>query len=270
MAQFAQSFCIPMFVSDNEPESYRAVIAHAAKIGYPAFEIWGRDWLPFETVLAYANEYGMTIPTMCGHGTLTDGLNRPENHARIRDEVLASLDVAVRAGIRNLICFTGNRYGLADDACLDIVADGLRSVAPEAEAAGVTLVLELLNSKVDHPDYQADHTAWGAEVVRRVDSPRVKLLYDIYHMQIMEGDLCRTITDNLPYLGHFHTAGNPGRHDMDETQEINYPAVIATLRASDYSGYVAHEFMPKGDPLQALEQAFRLWDAGVRTSSCNQ
>lgn len=260
MAQIAQSFCIPMYVRDTAPESYRTVIAHAAAVGYPAFEIWGRDGLPFDAVLAYARDYGLTIATMCGHGTLTEGLNRVESHGRIRDELLASLEVSVQAGIRNLICFTGNRYGLADDACLDIVTEGLRGIAPEAEAAGVTLVLELLNSKVDHPGYQADHTAWGAEVVRRVGSPRVKLLYDIYHMQIMEGDLCRTITEHLPSLGHFHTAGNPGRHDLDAAQEINYHAVIATLRASDYQGYVAHEFMPKGDPLLALESAFRLWN----------
>lgn len=260
MAQIAQSFCIPMYVTDTAPESYRAVIAHAAAIGYPAFEIWGREGLPFDAVLGYARDYGLTIATMSGHGSLADGLNRPEHHGIIRDELLASIDVAAKVGIRNLICFSGNRYGLADDACIDIVAEGLRGVAPDAEAAGVTLVLELLNSKVDHPGYQADHTAWGAEVVRRVGSPRVKLLYDIYHMQIMEGDLCRTITENLPYIGHFHTAGNPGRRDLDDAQEINYRALIAALRATDYAGFVAHEFQPKSDPLAALECAYRLWN----------
>ena len=141
-----------------------------------------------------------------------------------------------------------------------LTADGLAPVTEAAEAAGVSLNIELLNSKVDHPGYQCDHTAWGVAVCRRVGSPRVKLLYDIYHMQIMEGDLCRTITENIDFIGHFHTAGNPGRRDMDETQEIYYPAVVRAIRETGYDGYVAHEFSPKGDKLEALERAFRLFE----------
>jgi hydroxypyruvate isomerase len=129
-------------------------------------------------------------------------------------------------------------------------------VAKAAEEKGVNLCLELLNSKVDHPDYQCDHTWWGVEVCKRVNSPRVKLLYDIYHMQIMEGDLIRTIRDNIQYIGHFHTAGNPGRRDMDETQEIYYPAVMKAIADTGYDLYVGHEFVPKGDPIAALEAAF--------------
>jgi len=251
-----------MYLRDDSTESYREVIEAAATIGFPAFEIWGREGTPFADLRRYAADNGMVIASMCGHGTLTDGLNRPENHARIRDEIRRSLEVAVDAGIPNLICFTGNRYDLSDAECIDISADGLRPVAADAEAAGINLNIELLNSKVDHPGYQCDHTAYGVEIARRVGSPRLKLLYDIYHMQIMEGDLCRTITDNIAYLGHFHTAGNPGRHDLDAAQEINYPPVMTTIASSDYTGYVAHEFMPKGDKIAALATAYRLCDIG--------
>jgi hydroxypyruvate isomerase len=124
----------------------------------------------------------------------------------------------------------------------------------------VTLVLELLNSKVDHADYQCDHTAWGVDVCKMVSSPRVKLLYDIYHMQIMEGDVIRTLRDNIAQIGHFHTAGNPGRHDLDETQELYYPAIMRAIAATDYDGYVGQELMPKGDALAALEQAYQVCD----------
>ena len=260
MPRIKQSFCIPMYLHDDTTGSYREVIEAAAKIGYPAFEIWGREMMPFDDIVRYARDNGMVIASMCGHGTLTDGLNRPENHARIRDEILQSLDVAVRVGIPNLICFTGNRYDVPDAECIEITAEGLRPVIAAAEAAGINLNIELLNSKVDHPGYQCDHTAYGVEIARRVNSPRLKLLYDIYHMQIMEGDLCRTITDNIQFIGHFHTAGNPGRQDLDDAQEIYYPAVISTIAASDYTGYVAHEFMPKGDKIAALATAYRLCD----------
>jgi hydroxypyruvate isomerase len=136
--------------------------------------------------------------------------------------------------------------------------EGLKQAAPLAEAAGVTLVLELLNSKVDHKDYQCDHTVWGAQVVDAVGSPRVKLLYDIYHMQIMEGDIIRTIRDNAARIGHVHTAGNPGRLDMDETQELYYPPIMRALKEAGYAGYVGQEFVPKGEALAALKTAFDL------------
>jgi hydroxypyruvate isomerase len=162
--------------------------------------------------------------------------------------------------IPNLICFSGRRAGLGDAEGAEITAEGLRRVAPAAEAAGVTLVLELLNSKIDHPDYQCDHTRWGAEVCRMVSSPRVKLLYDIYHMQVMEGDIIGTLRRHNDLIGHYHTAGVPGRHEIDGTQELNYPAILRAIAATGYSGYVGQEFLPQGDPGMALKAALDLCD----------
>src|SRR5262249_43456929 len=141
-------------------------------------------------------------------------------------------------------------------------AEGLGGVAKLAEQAGVTLVLELLNSKVDHPDYQCDHTTWGVAVCRAVGSPRVKLLYDIYHMQIMEGDIIRTIREHHGLFGHYHTAGNPGRHELNQSQELNYPAIMAAIAATGYDGYIGQEFVPLGDPVAGLRAAFELCDIG--------
>jgi hydroxypyruvate isomerase len=258
MSTVKQSFCIPCFWKSAEPADVRETLERAAAIGYPAFEFWFRDGIPFDLMCRLSKDLGLTIACMSGHGTLQDGLNKRENHGRIRDELLVSIDLAQQHGIPNLICFSGNREGKDDATCIGVVADGLAMVTEEAEAAGVMLNMELLNSKIDHPDYQADHTAWGVEVARQVGSPNVRLLYDIYHMQIMEGDLCRTITDNIDHIGHFHTAGNPGRKDPDDTQEINYPAVMRAIAEAGYDRYVGHEFSAKGDKLEALETAFRI------------
>jgi len=260
MGTLKQSFCIPCFWKSDKPGDVRAVLEHAASVGFPAFEFWSRDTVPFDLMCEIANDLGLVIASMCGHGTLTDGLNKEENHPRIRDELLASIELARTHQIPNLICFSGNREGRDDDESIGVVAEGLAQVAGEAEAAGIMLNIELLNSKVDHPGYQCDHTAWGVEVCKQVGSPNVKLLYDIYHMQIMEGDLCRTITENVDYIGHFHTAGNPGRKDMDETQEIYYPAVVRAINDTGYDRYVGHEFTPKGDKFEGLDTAFRLFD----------
>lgn len=256
MGKFKQSFCIPCFWESPKPEHLRKLITRAAKIGYPAFELWGRDDT-FKLVCQLAKDNGMTIASTIGHGP---GLNDRKNHQAARDELLASIELAQKNGIPNLICFSGDREGKNNTECVGITAEGLSLVKAEAEAADVMLNLELLNSKVDHPGYQCDRTDWGVAVVKQVNSPKVKLLYDIYHMQIMEGDLCRTIKDNIQYIGHMHTAGNPGRNDMDETQEIYYPAVVKAILDTGYDRYVAHEFMPKGDKLKALETAFRLFD----------
>ena len=137
---------------------------------------------------------------------------------------------------------------------------GLKRLAPLAERNGVTVTLELLNSKVDHPDYMADHTAWGVELCKRVGSERVKLLYDIYHMQVMEGDLMRTIAEAAPFIGHYHTGGNPGRNEIDDTQEIHYPAVMRAIVATGYKGFVGQEFIPKRDPLTSLAEAIGICD----------
>jgi hydroxypyruvate isomerase len=230
------------------------VIKEAAKIGYKSVEMLGQEY--WDVV----RDNGMCVAITGGHRSLRDGLNKPSNHDRIEEELLAKIDLAAENDIPGLICFSGDREGLPDDEGIEIVAEGLSRVAKAAEDKGINLCMELLNSKVNHPDYQCDHTAWGVEVCKRVNSPRVKLLYDIYHMQIMEGDLIRTISENIPYIGHFHTAGNPGRRDMDEEQEIYYPPVMRAIADSGYEMYVGHEFVPKGDPLEAMRAAFELCD----------
>lgn len=260
MGRFKQSFCLPCFLENSEPKSVRTAIETAAKIGYPAVELWDADEKTLDLVCGTAQDNGMAVASICGHGSLTDGLNKRENHERIRRELLTKIDTAQKRKIPNLICFSGNRYGVDDKTSIGIVAEGFKLVSKQAESAGVMLNLELLNTKVDHPGYQCDHTSWGVEVVRQTGSPNVKLLYDIYHMQIMEGDLCRTISENIGCIGHFHTAGNPGRHDMDETQEIYYPEIARTINRTGFDRYVGHEFMPKGDKLAALKQAFDLFN----------
>jgi hydroxypyruvate isomerase len=253
MPRIQQSFCYMLFMRDRTMEQ---VIQAAADIGYAAVELWGREHAPFDELCALAGEHGLTVASMVGHASLPDGLNRRENHTRIQEELHASIEVAAEHGIPGLICFSGNRGGLDDEHGAAHCIEGLNRVKSYAEKHGVNLNLELLNSKVDHPDYQCDHTPWGVRVVQAVDSPNVKLLYDIYHMQIMEGDLIRTIRENVRYIGHFHTAGNPGRRDMDASQEIWYPAVMRAIAESGYGLYVGHEFHPKGDGIAALRQAY--------------
>ena len=228
-----------------------ALAKGAAKMGYVCV-----DFAP-ENLYPMLKENGLIISAAGGHKSLEDGLNKRENHDRIESELRANLEMAVQWGIPNLICFTGNRNGLSDADGAEITAEGLRRVAPEAEAAGVNLSVELLNSKRDHPDYQNDHTAFGVKVCELVGSPRVKLLYDIYHMQIMEGDVIATIRAQHAHFSHYHTAGNPGRRDLDREQELFYPAIAKAIVETGYDGYFCHEFSPKGDPLAALEAAYR-------------
>ncbi len=206
---------------------------------------------------------GLRVAAAGGHASITHGLNDPAQHRRIHQELLASLKLAEQHGVPNLIVFSGNRqHGTnGDKSGHDAAVQALRGVAAHAENAGVTLLLELLNSRVDHPGYQADRTAWGVGVVQAVASPRVKLLYDIYHMQIMEGDLIRTIRQHHPHFAHYHTAGNPGRNDLDGQQEIHYPAVFRAIRDTGFDGFIAHEFIPKGEPVAALKDAFELCQA---------
>ncbi len=226
------------------------LVRTVAEIGYAGLELIEREHWPL------VKEHGLEIVAINGHRSIEDGLNRRENHERIEREITANLELAARWGIANLIVFSGNRRGLDDAAGAQIAAEGLRRVAGAAEDAGVTLVLELLNSKVNHLDYQADHTSWGLEVCRLVGSPRVKLLYDIYHMQVMEGDIIRTIQAQHAAIGHYHTAGNPGRHELNESQELQYGAIARAIQASGYQGYLGQEFVPAGDPVAALKQAF--------------
>jgi hydroxypyruvate isomerase len=257
MAKIKQSVCWWCYARGTIPA--RDLIREVAEIGYAGIELVGQEHWPL------IREHGLTIASIGGHGSIVDGLNRRDQHARIEQELRASIRLAEEWGIPNLICFSGSRASLDDATGAEITAEGLRKVAPMAEQAGVTLILELLNSKVDHPDYQCDHTAWGVEVCRMVDSPRVKLLYDIYHMQIMEGDIIRTIHDNHTWFGHYHTAGNPGRHDLDAHQELYYPPIMQTIVDTGYDGFVGQEFIPKGEPIAALRTAFEICDVGSQS-----
>jgi hydroxypyruvate isomerase len=229
-----------------------ALVRAAAEIGYEAVELVGPEYWQL------AKDHGLQIASVDGHQSISDGLNRRENRARIERELRARIDQAAQWRIPNLICFSGSRGGLDDAIGAEITAENLRHVAKTAEDAGVTLVLELLNSKVDHTDYQCDSTAWGVKVCQMVGSPRVKLLYDIYHMQIMEGDIIRTIQENHAYFGHYHTAGNPGRHEIDDSQELNYKPIMRAILDTGYEGYIGQEFVPQGDPIKALQAAYAI------------
>jgi hydroxypyruvate isomerase len=205
--------------------------------------------------------YGL-ICTMgyAGGGTIIHGLNHTANHSAIEAGLRRCIPLAARAGVPNVITFSGNRVGMSDEEGARNTITGLNRVKKIAEDHGVTINLELLNSKVDHPDYMADHTAWAARVMQEVNSPRVKLLYDIYHMQIMEGDLIATIRDNLAWIGHFHTGGVPGRHELDGAQEVHWEGVMRTIADAGFRGYVAHEFVPVRDPMTSLRLAVELCD----------
>ena len=193
-------------------------------------------------------------------GDIPNGLNDPANHDLIVNGILNTLPKAAKAKVPNLIAFFGNRKGRPDDDAIKNCVIGLNKVKKAAEEHGVTVCVELLNSKVDHKDYQGDRTWFGLEVVKQVDSPRVRLLYDIYHMQIMEGDVIRTIRDNHQWIAHFHTGGVPGRHELDDTQELNWRTVAKAIADTGYTGYVAHEFVPTRDPLTSLREAVALCD----------
>jgi hydroxypyruvate isomerase len=193
------------------------------------------------------------------HG-LTKGLNRKENHEECLEKIRTAIDAASENGYPNVISFPGNREGMPDDVGVENSVIALKQIAGYAEKKGVTICLEYLNSKVNHKDYMFDHMAWGVEVCKKVGSESVKILYDIYHAQIMEGDIIRTIHDNKEYIGHYHTGGNPGRNEIDETQELYYPAIMRTIAETGFKGYVAHEFIPKKDPIQSLAYAVRICD----------
>ncbi len=188
---------------------------------------------------------------------IADGFNDPSLHPVLIEELTTAIPLAAQAGVPNLIAMFGNRRGHSDAEGIANCVAGLSKVAPVAEKHGVTICVELLNSKVDHHDYQGDHTAFGVAVMRGVNSPRVKLLYDIYHMQIMEGDVIRTVRDSQAWIGHFHTGGVPGRHEIDDTQEVNYRAVARAIADLGFAGFVAHEFIAVGEPYAALAAARR-------------
>ena len=227
----------------------------AKEMGIKSIDLTGPDEWPT------LKKYGLTsaMPQGAGKG-INDGFNDPKFH----DELVASYEAIFpklkEAGMTSVICFSGNRRGMSDEEGAKNCAVGLKRLMPSAEKYGITMIMELLNSKVDHKDYMCDHTAWGADLCKRVGSNNFKLLYDIYHMQIMEGDIIRTLRQYQQYIGHYHTGGNPGRNEIDETQEIYYPAVMKAIVDTGYKGYVAQEFIPKRDPLTSLKEAVLLCD----------
>jgi hydroxypyruvate isomerase len=229
--------------------------AFAASIGMKGIDLLEVDeW-------EVPRRYGL-ICTMgyAGGGTIPDALNRPEHHDAIEAAFRLNIPLAAKAGVPNVITFSGNRRGMSDDDGARSTIAGLNRVKKIAEDNGVTICMELLNSKVNHPDYMCDHTAWGVRVMEEVNSPNVKLLYDIYHMQIMEGDLIATIRANLQWIGHYHTGGVPGRHELDNTQEVQWDGVMRAIAGAGFKGYVAQEFIPARDPLTSLRAAVDLCD----------
>jgi hydroxypyruvate isomerase len=206
-------------------------------------------------------KHGLVCAVANGPGGIPKGWNRIEHHDNLVQKTEALLPKIAAVDIPNTIVFSGNRAGLADEEGAKNCITGLKRIAPLAEKFGVTLLLEILNSKVDHGDYQFDHMAYGLEVVKAVGSPRLKILYDIYHAQIMEGDVIRTIRDHIDWIGHFHTGGVPGRQEIDATQELNYAAICRAIADAGFKGFVAQEFVPAKDPLTSLRQAFEICDA---------
>ena len=206
-------------------------------------------------------------PTLKKHGLIctmahsgASGLNRKENHEKAVAALRKAIEAAAEAGFPNVICMSGNRAGLSDEEGAANCVEGFKKIAAFAEEKKINVCMELLNSKRNHKDYQCDRTAWGVGVCKKVGSPRVKLLYDIYHMQVQEGDVIATIRENIEYIAHFHTAGVPGRHEIDETQELYYPAVMQAIVDLKFDGYVAHEYGPKGDPVESLKKAVAICD----------
>lgn len=226
-------------------------------IGFNAIDLLApKDWPVLQ-------KYGINC-SMCyisGPVSLTKGFNDPQYHNSLIKEYEDVIPLMKKAGYKNLICFSGNRNGMDDETGLENCVTGLKTIMSAAEKNGIILHMELLNSKVDHKDYMCDHTAWGAELCKRLGSPNFKLLYDIYHMQVDEGDVIRTIRDNREYIGHFHTAGVPGRHEIGDTQELYYPAIMRAILDTGFKGYVAQEFMPAAKDKEAsLREAIHICD----------
>ena len=226
-------------------------------IGFVAIDLlYADEW-------AVANDSGLKVSM--GYPArrdnfITMGFNDPANHSTLLKELETTIPLAKQAGVANVITMFGNRKpGIDDSQAINNCVAGLSKIAPLAAEHGITVCVELLNSKVDHHGYQGDHTAFGVAVMKGINSPHVKLLYDIYHMQIMEGDVIRTIRDNIAWIGHFHTGGVPGRHEIDGTQELNYHAIAKAIADLNFQGYVAHEFMPaQADPYASFAEAFKL------------
>lgn len=264
-----QSFCLPCF--RRSEVALRDLFGEARSIGYEATELWRPgaqdvasappEGVPggesLEEIHEAASSAGLVLASFTGHDSIDDGLNDPAQWERIEHELVESVDRAAALGIPGVIVFSGTRRpGLSDAYGLALFAEGARRVVRHAEERGVNLNLEILNSRVDHPSYMADSVDWAIAACQAVGSPRLRILFDVYHVQIMEGDLLRGLRRAAPFLGHIHTAGNPGRHEIDDDQEINYRAIRRELDRIGYEGFVGHELFPKGEPLAALRSAF--------------
>jgi hydroxypyruvate isomerase len=242
---------------------------------------WCYSKIPLETFAAASSEIGLkgidllrpeewaTVqkygiqPSMGtdSFASIINGFNNPDNHLALQSQYTELIDKAANAGVKQVIVFSGNRNGLADDIGIENCAQGLDILIKQAEKKDITVVMELLNSKVDHHDYQCDHTPWGAMLAQKIDSPNFKLLYDIYHMQIMEGDVIATIKEYHPYISHYHTGGVPGRNEINNTQELNYPAIMKAIIDTGFKGFVAQEFIPTyTDALAALREGVGICD----------
>lgn len=234
----------------------RELCRAAGEMGLPAIDLVEMD--DWDAV----RDYGLAISVgMVGAGTIEDGLNDPANHDTIVSAFEKGIPQADGFGVRNVICFFGNRRGMGDERAIANSVKCLERCVPIAAEYNVTILVELLNSKISHPDYIGDNTEYGVRVIDAVDSPFVKLLYDIYHMQVMEGDVIRTIRENSSYIAHYHTGGVPGRAEIDDTQELNYVGITNALADLGFEGYMAHEFIPRGpDPLASLRAAVQLCD----------
>ena len=234
---------------------FEEVCKICARLGIKGIDFTGpKDW---ETMKKYGLVGTLSRPDGM---SIAKGFNRKENHAELLVGLRKAIEETSATGFPNVICMSGNRAGLSDEEGLVTCVAGLKQIAALAEEKKVNVVMELLNSKRNHKDYQCDHTAWGVELCKRVGSERIKLLYDIYHMQIMEGDVIATIKESVQYIGHMHTAGNPGRHEIDDTQELFYPAIMHAVVESGYQGYVSHEYSPTHDAVASLEQSVRICD----------
>ncbi|MBK1879573.1 hydroxypyruvate isomerase family protein [Pelagicoccus mobilis] len=273
-ATIATTGAIAAHHKDSEPYSFKRNIHHSAcrwcyrkvelddlcrqgkKVGLEALDLVSFDDLPT------LKKHGLEGSLLSGvPGGIARGLNRFENHDKIVDFFQEAAPRAAKEGVKRIIVFSGNRDGMDDETGLDNCKVGLERIVPIAEKHGIQIIMELLNSKRNHPDYMCDHTSWGVELVKAVGSESFKLLYDIYHMQIMDGDVIDTIKEFHPYFGHYHTGGVPGRHEIDETQELYYPAIMKAIVDTGFDGYVAQEFIPAwDDPIKALAHGIRTCD----------
>ncbi|MCW5964932.1 MAG: TIM barrel protein [Bryobacterales bacterium] len=243
-----------VFRRPGNPMTFDEMCRVSAELGVQGFDLVGPKDFPV------LKKYGLVPSMVPGGSGIKRGINDPANHAEIEPRMREAIREAAAAGAPSVIVLSGDREGISDDKGLETSAAFMRKVMPQAEDAGITMCIELLNSKVDHPGYMCDKTEWGVRLCKAIGSARFKLLYDIYHMQIMEGDIIRTIRDNIQYIGHFHTAGNPGRNEFDETQELNYRPIVQAIADLGFTGFLSHEYGAKKDPVESLKKSLAVCD----------